>query len=150
METFDRIIYSDDQYICEKCGGEYEYLSLGEYRCKRCGNTDKDDYGKVRNYIEEHGPSSALAISDGTGVSSLKIKQFLRQGRIEIPEGSDSYIKCENCGSTDIKFGRFCPACARELARELEEALKPEDIGEEPKKVNGKMHFLDTASKSKK
>lgn len=148
MESIDRVVFNnDDKYICEKCGGEYEYMSLGEYRCRRCGHTDKDDYGKVRAFIEENGPSPALAIAKGTGVSALKIKQFLRQGRIEIPDGSNSYIKCENCGSTDIRYGRFCSACARELAKEFEGAFKPEYVGEEPKHNNAKMHFLDKLDK---
>lgn len=148
MSDFERIMFTDNLYLCPKCGAEYEYISMGEYRCPKCGNTDKDDYGKVRDFIEENGPSSALTIAQGTSVPVLKIKQFLRQGRIEIPDGSSSYIKCEKCGEADIRFGRFCPECARELAKGLEGAFKVEDVGEVPKHNNSpKMHFLDKMDK---
>lgn len=147
MGGLERIVLNNNLNLCPKCGTEYEYLSMGEYRCPKCGHTDKDDYGKVRDFIEENGPSSALVIARGTGVSMIKIKQFLRQGRIEIPDGSNSYIKCEKCGEADIRFGRFCPDCARELARELEGAFKVEYVGEVPKHNNAKMHFLDKLDK---
>lgn len=125
---------------CPACGSELEYKSLGEYVCKACHNIVRDDFGKVRNYIEVNGPAPAVIISQGTGVSIDKINEFLRQGRVEIPEGSDVYIKCEKCG-TDIRFGRFCPACASKLSKQLQGAF---EAGEIPKNkgTQGKMRFL--------
>ena len=70
------------------------------------------------------------------------IQKFLYQGRIEIPDGSDSYIKCQMCGA-DIRYGRFCPDCMAKLNKENQTAVY---VGEKPKHKrdhNGKMHTLD-------
>ena len=58
----------------------------------------------IREYLETHGPQNAVTIADATGVSVKTIQKFLYQGRIEIPDGSDSYIKCQMCGA-DIRYG---------------------------------------------
>lgn len=29
---------------CEKCEGELEYLGMGRYKCKNCGNDMLDNY----------------------------------------------------------------------------------------------------------
>ena len=126
---------------CSKCGGNLVYKSQGEYECKICGNIERDDFGKVRHYIEVNGATPAAIISENTGVPITKIDKFLREGRVEIPDGSDVYIKCERCGC-DIRYGRFCPACVLAMGKQIQGAL---DMGELPTKKNnaGRMHFLD-------
>lgn len=133
---------------CSKCGGEVEFRGHGEYRCKACGNVEMDDFGKVKKYINENGPTPALIIAENTGVAMDRINQFLRQGRVEIPENSEVYIRCEKCG-TEIRFGRFCPACASKLSKDLKGVF---EVGEVPKKKpegDGKMRFLDRGSNGK-
>lgn len=126
---------------CENCGGLLKDAGLGIYICSQCGCESLSEFGKVKKYIEENGPSNAYNISIGTGVSANKIEKFLRQGRIEIPEGSDSFISCEKCG-TDIRYGRYCPACATKLKKELTSVLLPTEVGEVPKK-KGKMRYMN-------
>jgi hypothetical protein len=58
------------------------YLGLGEYKCEACGGTSLDDYGKVRNYIEKHGPNSAVHISEATGVKRSVVNLLLSEGRV--------------------------------------------------------------------
>lgn len=141
MSDLNKILISNKKTICKECGGITEYLYSGVYRCKDCGKQAMDNFGKVKAYIEEYGPSPAAIIAEGTGVSMQEIDSFLRTGRIEIPEGSKYFIKCERC-SCDIRYGRFCPECVRELANGIKKAFLVEDIGERPKKVVGKMRFL--------
>src|SRR5574344_1604589 len=124
---------------CEKCGGPLKDPGLGVYICSKCGHQMLSDFGKVKNYIQENGPANAETLSEKTGVSLKKIDKFLRQGKIEIPENSDIFIKCESCG-TDIRYGRYCPACASRLAKQLSSALVMSEVGEVPKKT-GKMRF---------
>jgi ribosomal protein S27AE len=72
---------------CESCGGSFVvYHGLGEYKCESCGITFFDDYGKVRKYIEENGPSMATDISDGTGVSRRKVNTLLQDGKVGLYE----------------------------------------------------------------
>ena len=97
------------------------YIS-GGYVCEKCGNETFDDFGKIKAYIDEHGPSPGIVISEATGVPIAKINRYLRQGRIEIPDGSGEYIPCEKCGQP-IRYGRFCPACAAQLAKSISVVL---------------------------
>lgn len=131
--------------FCKKCGGKYEYKALGEYECPECGFIELDEYGKIRVFLDEHGPMPAVKISAATKVPIPVIDQYLREGRLEIPDGSPIYITCEKC-NTNIRFGRFCPACAASLSKELQGSLSLADVGEVPKKVGkqeGRMRFMD-------
>ena len=95
----DTLIKYDRAKICPKCGELMRYAFGEVFKCDNCGAEEMTSFGKVRKYIEDHGPSNAANISDGTGVPVSTINRYLREGRIEIPDGSDSYIKCEDCGA---------------------------------------------------
>ena len=113
------------------------YTMLKE--CPKCGTRMIYAYG---DYLEKHGPQNAVTIADATGVSVKTIQKFLYQGRIEIPDGSGSYIKCQMCGA-EIRYGRFCPECSAKLSRDNSSMVY---VGEKPKHkmdYNGKMHTLD-------
>lgn len=129
---------------CSKCGGEVEFRGNGEYRCTVCGNIDLDDFGKVKKFLDANGPTPALVISDNTGVPLDRINMFLRQGRVEIPENSDIYIRCENCG-TEIRFGRYCPACASKLSKQLNGVFEAGEVPKHKGSKDGKMRFLEKA-----
>lgn len=125
---------------CENCGGILKDAGVGIYVCSQCGHETLSPFGKVKKYIQENGPDNAYNISQGTGVPVSRIDKFLREGRIEIPDGSDCYITCEMCG-TDIRYGRYCPTCATKLKKELSSALIATEIGEVTKK-SGKMRYM--------
>ncbi len=134
--------WEDKPTVCSLCMGILHYHSHGEYICETCGHIERDNFGKVCHYIEENGPSPAIVISEETGVTIDKINSYLKQGRIEIPEGSSVYIPCESCGR-DIRFGRFCPECALRLSKQVQGAF---EVGEIPKHKSqgneGTMHFI--------
>lgn len=136
-----KLVFESKLSACTKCHGELQYMGHGQYRCTTCGNVELDDFGKVYKYIDENGPAPAIIIAQGTGVHIEKINNFLREGRVEIPEGSDVYIKCERCGR-DIRFGRFCPECAASLSKQLQGVF---EAGEVPKSKSGggKMRFIN-------
>ena len=129
--------------ICVKCGRMFTYLGFGHYYCSVCKIRDEEEFTKVKDYIYEHGVAPALEVSEMTGVSMKIIQQYLREGRLEIPEGSPIFIKCEKC-SIDIRSGRLCSNCATSLSKAMRTDMDFDDeqIGQIPKKLTGKMRFL--------
>lgn len=126
---------------CPKCGTTMQYAYGETFVCPYCGNKELTDFGKIREFLEDNGPQPAAIISENTGVSLAIIHKYLREGRIEIPDGSDSYIKCQRCG-TDIRYGRYCPECLALLSKDISGAMNAV-AGEKPTKrpgMQGEMH----------
>ena len=50
----------DNQYsmtkICPKCGTTMVYAYGEMYECPKCGDKEYTDFGKIREYLETHGP----------------------------------------------------------------------------------------------
>jgi hypothetical protein len=120
---------------CEACGDLLMYQGLGKYYCETCDKIYLDDYGKVREYLDKHGPAPAVIISRDTGVSRSVVNALLYEGRIEIPEGSTQYLNCEMCGCS-LKFGKICPKCANLLGAEKKNYY----VGEKPRFDNSFRH----------
>ena len=128
--------------MCPRCKSKMEYISLGEYRCPACRYLFLDDYGKIRDYIDRHGPSTALEIERETGVPRAVADEYLRSGKLEIVKGPEGYLRCEICGA-DIRYGRICPKCARTDGAKMK-GYYVDDVGESPygAKDAGEMLFL--------
>lgn len=110
---------------CKECGGVMIFKGVGEYHCEVCGFVDYDDYGKVRLYIEEHKGATAAEIEHAIGVSQRSIRRMLKESRIEVAEGSKSFLHCEMCGQ-NIRSGRFCNDCEIKIHRNMEAAQREE------------------------
>ena len=116
--------------FCMRCGSVLRYDSLGEYRCMNCGRTELDDYGKVRQYLEENGPSPLRMIAAGTDVPSIIIEELLEMGKIEVAENDRSFLQCSVCGKP-IKSGKICSSCASKQINDLRNAYARCFVGEE-------------------
>ncbi|MBE5884589.1 MAG: flagellar operon protein YvyF [Lachnospiraceae bacterium] len=119
------IDYYNIPRLCKECRGVMIFKGVGEYQCESCGYVDYDDYGKVRLYIEKHKGATAAEIEMVTGVSQRAIRRMLRESRIEIAEGSKTFLHCEVCNK-DIRSGRFCNECEIKLHRNVEAAQREE------------------------
>lgn len=102
---------------CSKCGSALRYVGIGEYECESCKNIEFDDYGKVRTYIEKNRGATQSQVSLATGVDVSKIRQMLREEKIEIAPNSVVFLQCESCG-TPIRSGKYCSACAEKIQNE--------------------------------
>ena len=123
MERIASLIQTDLYHVpcvCEKCGGVMIFQGIGEYHCEDCGTVAFDDYGKIRGYIEEHRGANAMEIENAVGVSQRTIRQLLREVRLEVAEGSRTFLHCELCGKP-VRSGKFCPDCETKAHRSLEE-----------------------------
>ena len=109
--------------LCEKCGGVMVFQGVGEYRCEDCGEKAFDDYGKVRNYLEQHKGANMSQIVADTGVSRSRVLRMLKEGRFEVSENSMTFLKCEICG-VSIRWGKYCPECEKNMHEKLEEETR--------------------------
>ncbi len=113
--------YMNIPRVCTKCGkANPEYKGVGEYKCSECGFIMFDDFGVVRNYLEVHKGATQSQVHQATGVAMETIRQFLREERLEITEGSGVMLACEIC-KAPIRSGRYCADCAKVVERRLKE-----------------------------
>lgn len=119
---------------CKTCGQIYAYDGFDT--CLKCRRKDEEDFKKVKEYLDEYPGANISEVEEETGISSKKIIQFLRQGRLEIGDETNVILGCERCG-TSIKSGRFCDKCKVEMEREFKHSIgggiSPKDI------TNGRM-----------
>ena len=144
MQDWETMFMESKPVECSDCKGKMKYIGSGTYQCEKCKKEEKDAFGKVKEYLNEHGPTPIVVLQEETGVHQSLLQAFLRNGSLEIPEGSKYYLGCQKCGCS-IRYGRFCPECTRELAGGIKTAFNA-DMGERPKTVTGdgsKMHFLN-------
>lgn len=132
---------------CSRCGRLFKDDGFNPNLCCSCSALDANDFEKVRDYLYEYNTATALELSEATGISVEQIERYLKNGRLEIPENSPIFIKCEKCG-TDIRSGRLCNNCSISLSNSLrmEMNFKDSQIGEKPKKPdykNGKMYYFN-------
>ncbi len=150
-EKFTKAFLERKPNRCSKCKGRIRYTGGGYYECFDCGNIEVDDFGRVKDYIDANGPTPAIIISDNTGVPIDIVNGMLREGRLEIPEGSKIYITCEKCGCS-TRYGRFCPDCIRNQTNSLKGVFFNPEVGEKPRREppkgeSGKFRFLDFKNK---
>lgn len=139
MEKIRTLLGLDDYHtptICRKCGGIMVFRGVGEYQCEDCRYLDYDDYGKVRNYIEDNRGATTFAIEQGTGVSQRTIRSLIREGRLEIASDSKTFLKCDVCG-TQIRSGHLCPTCESNMHRSFENNQRAERNAKVAKMVSG-------------
>lgn len=144
-ELVEKYLMLNKPTNCSVCNSPLFYIGAGKYECRKCNDVFLDDYGRVREFIEANGPTPAVIISKVTGVKVDIINGMLKEGKLEIPEGSNYYLKCEKCGSS-LKYGRICPSCARDMTKDMQ-TIHHKYVGETPKskrtpELQGKMHYL--------
>lgn len=141
-ERLKKELLDEDNYnrptICEECGGIMVFKGVGEYKCEKCGCIGYDDYGKARNYLEQHPGATMAEVASETGVAQKAIRSMIKECRLEIAPTSNVFMRCEICG-TSIRSGRFCARCETAHHREIEErARKKMDMsGFSTEKITG-------------
>ena len=125
---------------CRKLFTDY----LGRHLCNECLKADEELFDKVRDYIRENPDATIFSTSEACEVSESKIRQWLKEERLEYKAQPGSGLYCEKCGEP-ISTGRYCSKCKVALSRELGailrtgEAAKPEV---KKKDNSSRMRFL--------
>lgn len=79
---------SDKPTVCPNCNVEYKYVGLGHYKCDKCGKIETDDYGKIRDYIEQSPEEVGVdKASIDTGVAVERIRELIEMGKISLGKG---------------------------------------------------------------
>jgi len=126
---FGEIIFNKPS-VCKLCKGRMIFKGVGEYRCEDCLNLEYDDYGKVRNYIENKHGATMLEIENAVNVKQKVIRQMLKEERFEITSNSNVFMICEACGK-EIRSGKLCHKCSSVFAK------KQGDLPETSKNIKG-------------
>lgn len=141
----EKLVQLKQMERCEKCQHPLHYIGSGRYRCSFCGAETLDDFGKIKQFLDQNGPTPSGIIAQQTGLSMDKIDAYLRKGMVEIQDGGKYYLSCEKCGCA-IRYGRYCPECAKHDIKSGGRTSY-QDVGERPKQQNaesaGKMRFIN-------
>ena len=129
---------------CRRCGKMFSYMG-GMPICGQCKQKEEEDFQLVKKYLYDHSGASMQEVSDACEVSAEKITRFLREGRLEVREGSNVVLECEKCGKS-IRSGRLCIDCSKQLEKDISSVVAssaPESSKEEEKaKGKGGMRYL--------
>ena len=70
-------LYSDDDnFVCPNCDILMKYKHGGLFVCEKCGAEQLNDFGKVKKYLNEHGPTNAIELAANTGVRRSRIGNY--------------------------------------------------------------------------
>lgn len=131
-----------DVRTCKSCRRIFNYVS-GPLICPACRQALEEKFQEVKKYIEDHGTATLPQISQDCDVDVQQIRQWLREERLELSEGSAPVLECESCG-TSIRSGRFCDKCRVSMANNMQSLInnsKPSQPTLYKKDTSAKMRF---------
>lgn len=108
---------------CRRCGRMYTYIG-GQPICPDCKKADEEIFKKVKEFLYDNPGATLSQVAITLEVSVEKIKMFLREGRLEITEGTNIILECERCGKA-IKTGRYCDMCQHEMTTNFKQSIAP-------------------------
>lgn len=121
---------------CPRCKKLFTPLN-NNAMCPDCIKAEEDEFQTVRNYVRENRGVDIHVASEATQVPVKKIIRYLREGRLEVTEGMQDFLKCEKCG-VPIRTGRFCKVCMDKMSEGLTSVLVMPKDDDEPK---ARMHL---------
>lgn len=133
-----------DVRTCRGCKKLFNYLN-GPILCPGCKEALEEKFQEVKKYIEEHRGASMQEVAEVCDVEINQIRQWLKEERLELMEGSMIMLECESCG-TLIRSGKFCDKCRNAMASNLQSLMR-ENKATQPtlykkEKASAKMRFL--------
>ena len=102
---------------CKKCKRIFQYLT-GPQLCITCKDEDELEFQEIKKYLKEHPRATMTEVAEALEISVEKITKFLRDGRLEVAEGSAIKIECESCGRP-ILTGKYCQICSGRMEGDL-------------------------------
>lgn len=109
MAELDKLLRHNKIELCAECGGRMKPVRSGVYECTECGAQALDDFGRIREYMKDHGSATKEELVVVLGIRAEVVNEYIRQQRLE-KAGNASDGKCLLCGAP-IKFGSICAKC---------------------------------------
>ena len=102
---------------CPRCGRFFTRIRSSV--CPVCEKAEEELFQKLKAYIEENPLCRMAELAEATDVSTKRITQFIRDGRLEISKGMMGEITCDSCGAP-IRSGHYCDKCAVNMSRSVD------------------------------
>lgn len=97
---------------CAICGKMFEMAGFREV-CPNCIEKDMHDFNVIRDYLYVHPGAKVFEVSNNLDIPVPVIKRYLKEGRLEIIEKHNIFLKCEKCGKP-ICSGTQCDDCMKQ------------------------------------
>lgn len=111
MTELDMLLKMKMPKRCDECGGIIVQETLHIFKCDCCKKVFKDDFQRIKEYLDINKNATVLDIEHALGISRQLIKECLREGKIEPTSGGVMMLGCKKC-NTPIRIGSYCSICA--------------------------------------
>ena len=95
------------------------------------------EFKKVRDFVKEHPRVAIEVVIEATGVSEDRVREFLRQGRLDVADFTGPTLQCQRCGKP-IDTGTYCLLCRQDISdtfkNSADSPTKPGEKGKEKEK----------------
>lgn len=130
---------------CKICKRLFNYLT-GPVYCPACRDKMEEKFQEVKNFIQENPGVHIQEVADACEVETSQIRQWLREERLELTEGSPLMLSCDGCGAP-IRSGRYCDKCKANVSNGFKDILnsnsrKNQDSFRKKEDGGSKMRFL--------
>jgi len=78
--------------------------------CDTCTKAEEEIFEKVYEYVRENPNQSLPQVAEACEVTTKRLLQYVRDGKIEATNGMNGDVLCSQC-QTPIKKGRMCEKC---------------------------------------
>lgn len=96
------------------CGKEY-VMTLGVTKCEDCLAKEKRERDEVRDFVEANPGVTIVEVSRVFGISTVRIREMIRNDTIQFSDRSMIKLACQKCGKPIIG-GRLCEDCCRTMS----------------------------------
>jgi NMD protein affecting ribosome stability and mRNA decay len=103
---------------CPRCGKLF--MRLNAPICEPCIKEEDEIFEMVRLYIKENPGASITEVSAECEVPVKRIKQYIKDGKLDASEGMRGDITCSKCGRP-ILGGRMCGECVQAAGAQVVE-----------------------------
>lgn len=76
-----------EKNVCKYCHRVYKGHAK-PYTCPECSQMEEDMFDKIEAYLKQFPNSNAISISQGLGISTKDILNFIDEGRLTINKGT--------------------------------------------------------------